>query len=62
MSEDVEHLREALENASLEEQKKLLEVFMFSRTDECVLEGIRIANESYASDSQGYIVSSHVKE
>lgn len=62
MSEDIKALRESLENASIEDQKKILEIFMFSRTDERVLEGIRIANESCLYESQEFVISSHVKE
>ena len=62
MKDDIESLKQALDKASLEEQKTILEKFMLENTDEIVLEGIRIANESLITAGQGYVVSSHVKE
>ncbi len=62
MKDDIEALKKALDTASLEEQKAILESFMLESTDDSVLEGIRIANESYITTNQGYVVSSHVKE
>ena len=62
MTENIEALKKALDKASLEEQKLLLEKFIVENTDERVLEGMRIANESFITTNEGYIVSSHVKE
>ncbi len=62
MAENIEKLRLALEAANIEEQKEILERFMLENTDDNVLEGIRIANESLSSENLSYIINSHVKE
>ena len=62
MKDNIEALKQELDKASLEEQKEILEKFMVANTDERVLEGIRIANESLMAVGQDYIISSHVKE
>ena len=62
MKDNIEALKQELEKASLEEQKEILEKFMVANTDERVLEGIRIANESLMAIGHDYIISSHVKE
>jgi hypothetical protein len=58
----IEELKRALERASLEEQKELLEEFMVASTDRSVLDLIHIANESDFTDTPVYIISSHIKE
>ena len=62
MKDDIGALKQALDEASLEEQKTILERFMVESTDESILESIRIANESFIITDQGYFVSSHVKD
>lgn len=62
MENNIEALKQELAKASLEEQKEILEKFMVANTDERVLEGIRIANESLMTVGHDYIISSHVKE
>lgn len=62
MKDNIEALKKELDKASLDEQKEILEKFMVANTDERVMEGIRIANESLMAVGHDYIISSHVKE
>ena len=62
MKNDTDALKKALDGASIEEQKTIIEEFMVASTDKSVLEGIRIANESYTTTDQCYVVSCHVEE
>ena len=58
----LDELREALAKADVEEQKMLLQQYMHDATEASVLEGIRIANESFLLSQQELVISSHVKE
>jgi len=62
MTETIEELRDVLEKSNIEQQRKLLQEFIESSTNDHVIEGIRIANESLSNSYQEFSVSSYVKE
>ncbi|SDH06027.1 hypothetical protein SAMN05428952_1004126 [Nitrosomonas sp. Nm132] len=62
MANNIDELRDALSKVDIEEQRVLLKRFIESTTEESVLEGIRIANESISLIHQEFLVSSHVRE
>ena len=62
MTMTLNELRDALSKSDIEEQKLLIQQFMQDSTTASVLEGMRIANESFLYSQQEFVISSHVKE
>ena len=58
----IDELRDALSRSDIEEQRTILNQFINDTTEDSVIEGIRIASESFYSFQQEFVISSHVKE
>lgn len=59
---EISELQKKLNTEDLEEQRKILEEFIHSSTDEKVLDGIKISNEYLAQHATEFIVTSQIKE
>jgi hypothetical protein len=62
MAANTDELKEALSKVDIEEQREILKKFAETNTDNKVLEGIRIANETLSMAHQEVIITSYVRK